>query len=247
MLKNKVLLACAGLFLSLSSCQLFNRGEKLMFGLGEVYYKDGISKEEAEKFGNYLYQKDIFDESGTKIIQLVRKNDTATMRIVTNPEYINRAGYQGNMRFLAAELSSTVFNNQPLNCELTNEYLSTKVHIPAFGRKLLIMDGEFYFSFRLGEQRAASLFRYMEDSLDFFSAVNGAVVLDLQDDQFIMQIMTDPEVLKQRATIYTYQLVALQLAMRETKSANPKVRLDMLDRSYAVAKTYTYDGQGWSQ
>lgn len=245
-MQKKILFPVAIIFLLfLSSCQLFNRGEKLMFGLGEVYYKDGIRKDEAEKFGNYLYQKDIFDENSSKIIQLVRKNDTATMRVVTHPEYIHKAGYQGNMRFLAAELSSTVFNNQPLNCELTNEYLNTKVKIPAFGRKLLTMDGEFYFSFRLGESSAASLFRYMEDSLDFFSAVNGAVVLDKQDGFFIMQVVTDPEIREQKATMYTYQLVALQLAAREMKTHNPQLRLDLLDRSYAIVRTYRYDGQQW--
>lgn len=247
MLKSKVIAACTGFILILSSCQLFNRGEKLMFGLGEVYYKDGITQQEAEKFGNYLYQQHIFDESGSKVIQLVRKNDTATMRIVTSKEYINKASYQGNMRFLAAELSSTVFNNQPLNCELTNEYLNTEVKIPAFGRKLLIMDGNFYFSYRLGEQSAASLFRYMEDSLDFFAAVKGAVVLDKLNDEFVMQIMTSPEQMQERSTIYTYQLVAQQLAIKAMKTQSPRIRLDLLDRNYAVNKTYLFNEQGWSQ
>lgn len=230
---------------TLYSCGIVDKGEKIVFGLGEIYYKDGISAKEAENFGTYLYRKDIFNIEGKKVIQLVRKNDTLTMRLVTNENYIKDPSYIQSTRLFAAELSSAVFSDAPLNAELMTPYFNTETTIKAFGRKVLTRDGNYYYSYSIGENKGASLFMYLKDSLSFFTNFEGSLLVNETPEQFEIEIVTPESIEESPATLYTYKLVALSVAKKYFGSIKSPVSLKVYNLSHKLQKEQVFKDGKW--
>lgn len=57
----------------LQSCD--NYGEKLEFGKGELYYKAPVSKELANKLGNFLVESGFFGNENPVSVQLLKENN----------------------------------------------------------------------------------------------------------------------------------------------------------------------------
>lgn len=243
-MKRNVFLWIASLLL-ISSCGIIDKGEKLIFGLGEVYYKDGVSAKEAEALGNYLYKNDIFTIEGKKVIQLLRVKDTLTMRVVTNENYIKDSAYIQNMRLLTAEISSAVFNDQPINTDLITPYFNTESHIKAFGRKILTREGNYYYSYSIGEEAAAEIFIYLNDSLEFFTNFEGSLLVNDLSNQFEVEICATDQILGSPATSYTYKMVALSIGKRYLKELKKPIILRTFNLKHELYKTYIFENGTW--
>lgn len=108
-----------------SSCN--NYGDKVSKGHIEVYYKEGISKEIAQRTADLLYESDIAANNNTKEIksmQLLKKADTVFFRMVINQQ---RAAALDDEVFytLANYLSDSLYNHSPVNVDLTDNKFKT--------------------------------------------------------------------------------------------------------------------------
>jgi hypothetical protein len=108
-----------------SSCN--NYGDKVSKGHIEVYYKEGISKEIAQRTADLLYETDIAAKNNTKEIksmQLLKKADTVFFRMVINQQ---RAAALDDEVFytLANYLSDSLYNHSPVNVDLTDDKFKT--------------------------------------------------------------------------------------------------------------------------
>jgi hypothetical protein len=116
-----VLFALVMLF---SSCN--NYGDKVSKEHIEVYYKDGITKDMAQKTADLLYQADTSANKTKepKSMQLRKKADTILFRMVINQE---KAASLDDDAFysLANYLSDSLYNHSPVNVELTDNKFKT--------------------------------------------------------------------------------------------------------------------------
>lgn len=107
--------------ISLASCS--NYGEKVKKDFVEVYYKDNITKEQAEKTLELLYPG--WNEPGNKkSVQLTKKADTVYFRMVINEEKARNIKDETYL-LLGSGLSSSVFDNVPVNVDLTDDRFNT--------------------------------------------------------------------------------------------------------------------------
>jgi hypothetical protein len=118
-----------GFFLSaiilLTSCN--NYGDKANNGHVDVYYKDGIKKEQAQKAADLLYEIDKTYNNNTseiKSFQVATQNDTVVFRMVVEEEKLKNIDDEsfyaiGNM------ISENVFDNAPVNVDLTDNKFNT--------------------------------------------------------------------------------------------------------------------------
>ena len=69
-----------------------NFGKKVSKDYLEIYYKDGITKEQAEKALEYFYPKwqDKGEETKRKSIQLAKNGDTINFRMVSNMDVMDK-------------------------------------------------------------------------------------------------------------------------------------------------------------
>ena len=106
---------------TIASCS--NYGDKVSKDFVEIYYKDNITKEQAEKTLEILYPG--WNQSGTKkSVQLVKKADTVYFRMVIDEEKAKGIADETYL-LLGTGLSISVFNNEPVNVELTDNRFNT--------------------------------------------------------------------------------------------------------------------------
>ena len=106
---------------TIASCS--NYGDKVSKDFVEIYYKDNITKEQAEKTLEILYPG--WNQSGTKkSVQLVKKADTVYFRMVIDEEKAKGIADETYL-LLGTGLSMSVFNNEPVNVELTDNRFNT--------------------------------------------------------------------------------------------------------------------------
>ena len=118
-MKN-LLPAIIGLLL-LASCSN-NYGTKVSKEYLEVFYKEGISKEMAEKTLDYLLPewRDDGEKTKTKSVQLSKNGDTIVFKAVSVMEVMNKMD-ETVFYNMGSELSAKLYNNAPVNVVLTDE------------------------------------------------------------------------------------------------------------------------------
>ena len=104
----------------LASCT--NYGKKVSKDNLEVFYKDGISKDEAQKLFDFLYP--LWNKGDKKSVQLVKIKDTITFRMVTNKEKMGQVDDE-TFALMGTVFSDSVFNSAPVNVDLTDDHFKT--------------------------------------------------------------------------------------------------------------------------
>jgi 20S proteasome alpha/beta subunit len=109
--------------LTLAACT--NYGKKVKKDFLEVYYKGGVSKEEAQKTADFLmpYWRE-GAKTSDKSIQLTRSGDTVAFRMVTDEKKLTEVD-DNTLYTMANVFSDSLFNNKPVNIELTNNRFKT--------------------------------------------------------------------------------------------------------------------------
>ena len=104
-----------------------NYGDRVSNGHIEVYYKEGINKETAARTARFLHDLEVQAQNDTtqsKSMQLLKNKDTVIFRMVVNKEKA-AAMNEDNYYALANYLSVAVFNNAPVNIDLTDNQFNT--------------------------------------------------------------------------------------------------------------------------
>jgi predicted transcriptional regulator len=118
---------CDDTLTTLKVVEPIDYGTKLTFGgNNELYYTENITVEEAEALGRYLVRQDFFaDDGNLRSIQLNRVGNTYEFRMIIKKGLEEDQDVIDSMKFLAANLSSNVFNNANTDIHLCDENFET--------------------------------------------------------------------------------------------------------------------------
>jgi hypothetical protein len=128
LMKKIIIFSIAVLSVCLVGCK--NYGDKVKNGHIEVYYKDGITKQEAQATADLLYRADNNKENAAKkSFQLNKQNDTINFRMVVDEAKMKtiETSVWYSMGYF---LSQNVFNGKPVNVQLTDKYFKTLRNYP---------------------------------------------------------------------------------------------------------------------
>jgi hypothetical protein len=132
-----------------------NYGKKVKKGHIEVYYKDGTTKEEAEKTADLLYRSDVEmnnNTTETKSVQIVKQKDTVCFRMVVQKDKLELVSNEV-FQSMGNVISDSIFNGKPVNIDLTDNKFKTikTIHFKkidsqeqAFGKKFTSGNVEVY-------------------------------------------------------------------------------------------------------
>lgn len=112
--------------LLLTGCS--NYGKKVSKDYVEVYYKDGITKDEAQQTANLLFELDKTNNSrDTKSFQLSGKGDTVLCKMVINKANLSNMPPDESFNMIGNMLADSVFKGKPVNLDLTdNKFVSIR-------------------------------------------------------------------------------------------------------------------------
>jgi pectate lyase len=99
----------------------------------EVYYKDGATKEEAQKLGDFLLKNNYFDTKTEKSVQLTKDADTFDVRFVVDKARAQESLKETQETFsaLGMLLSMEVFGGKYVSVMLADPYMKTFSEIKA--------------------------------------------------------------------------------------------------------------------
>ncbi|HUR66994.1 MAG TPA: hypothetical protein VMZ03_11660, partial [Chitinophagaceae bacterium] len=118
-MKNVLILLSASILLF--ACK--NYGKKVSHENVEVYYKDGMTKEDAQKTLDFLVR--MLGETEKKSFQLAKGHgDTIHFKMVADMDKVKATGDESFYR-LTSILSDSVFKGAPVNVLLANEDFET--------------------------------------------------------------------------------------------------------------------------
>ncbi len=181
----------------LLSCS--DRGKKISKGYLEVYYKEGITKEQAEKTMDYFLPlwKDEGEKTKTKSIQLSKNGDTIHFRMVAKMEVIEKMD-KDIFYTMANEISKDLFNNAPVNVVLTDNTFKTlrtytfkKMATQNFGEKVVAGNVEVYMMDGINTNEATELAEY----LNTYMAPENRISFQLgrNADDILLRMASTPE------------------------------------------------------
>lgn len=130
--KIKILLTISSLLI-LAACT--NYGKKAKHGHVEVYYKDGITEDQAQHTANLFFWIDSVSNNNTKAeksVQLIKVNDTICFRMVVDEARAKNMP-DDNFNAIGTIFSDSVFNHAPVRLELTDNRFKT-IHAVPFKR-----------------------------------------------------------------------------------------------------------------
>jgi len=121
-LRAIALLITASLAFALTSCD--NWGEKLTFNGGDLYYKVNVTKDEADKLGNWLVENEFFDGE-EKSVQLDKKEGTYQVRMVVGEEFQEDEAYKAQVGIFATLIETSVFKGNNVEIHVCDENFET--------------------------------------------------------------------------------------------------------------------------
>ncbi|MCB9034438.1 MAG: hypothetical protein H6553_11415 [Chitinophagales bacterium] len=174
-------------FLMIVSCS--NYGEKIVVDKTEIYYKDGVTKEQAETLGKYL-QKAEFTDDNEKSVQLTKNadNNHLIFRMVVDEAYANDKQYDAMYKSFARNLSAAL--NQPVDFEICDNSFTTLKTFKADDISKLVNVGntELLYTKNISEEELNSMIAHLEES-NKSEDVPMTIELDKQNDTIIYRMV----------------------------------------------------------
>lgn len=115
-----LLVAVVAAYIGYRSCMRPDLGEKLSFGKGEVYYKDGATRDEAKRLGNYLKVIGYFSGSGGATVLLAKKDDHYVVSFVVKSGVEKDEDAVASMRQIGGMISGEVFGGAVVEVRLVD-------------------------------------------------------------------------------------------------------------------------------
>ncbi len=108
----------------LTSCNPY--GQKITYDQLEIYYKDGVTKEEASKAGDYIIAEKIVSNLNKKrSFQITKKHGRFIFKMVVNPELVSNVEFMQLASQATESLSKDVFNGADVDIELCDAPFKT--------------------------------------------------------------------------------------------------------------------------
>lgn len=233
--------------ITLAACT--NYGKKVKSGNIEMYYREGITEDEAQKTASEIEKLDDSKEKVRKSFQLLRDGDTVTLRMVVDEA---KAKDMGDEAFLgiAQIVSQKVFGDRPVNMDLTGKTFKTIKHISykkpvtedpsneanvtAFGPKLKEGNIEVYMKGST-EDEAAAVATYMQSYFKPETTFSYQLVKD-EAGNYTVKMVGNPDYMdKFTPAFFTTICKGVCDALHV-----PAVRMEMTDIKFSPMKSFNY-------
>ncbi len=166
---NKFVILLA-FFVSIATVACSNYGERVENNKGEVYYKEPITKLQAENLAEYL--KTIGYFAGTeKSVQLLEDGDKFTINFVLKKGQADKKEIVELLKNLSPSFSYDVFDGALVNIGLCDLNFNTLKFIPGFnyGTLMKFGDDNLYYTKEINSETARKLGDFLRESSFFQS------------------------------------------------------------------------------
>lgn len=229
----------------LSSCS--NHGAKVSKENIEVYYKDGVTESEAQKLADYLYPIYGEGDKDTKSIQAVRNGDTVIVRMVLADKSTAPSVDEHVMLNNANRMSASIFNNAPVNIELTDTRFKVvriiafkKIEPADYGEKIRVGTVDLYYKNGFNTEEATAIAAFINREAKSPSTISFQTeILTQPDTQYVIRMFGDKQKTEALGDAFYNDLA--ELVSDSAYNGSP-LTFELTDSRFKAYKTFHYDG-----
>ena len=240
------------LFLAVSLLACTNYGKKVKTGDVEVFYKDGVTEEQAKKISvlfNEAVQRTNPGSSGRKSFQATKPSDSVLLKMVVDKSKLDMVNDE-TFYAIAGLVSDSVFNGGPVNLMLTDDHFKAlrtlafkKTELPKFGEKTTSGNIEVYASAEIGTQTAKDLASFLDNFIHPESTISFQISKNENND-FVIKMASNE---KKVTTVSNEMLSEISSKISsEVLSGSPLI-FQMTDEKFNPLKTFNYPSDAAQQ
>lgn len=201
-------------------------GQKLDVDGSEVYYKN-VSQEEAKKLGDHLKKTGYFTDKKKVSVQLNKEGETYQVRLVVVDNFKELEGYPVGYQRMAAQISSEVFNDKPVEVHLTDDKFKTveTMTLQPLGRIVKFDDSEVFYTDGVSKKQAEKLGEALKTAKYFTNDRHVTVQIGKQDDTYALGFVVVDDYKEKPGAVLRFRFLGA-LASRQVFEGQPvQVRL----------------------
>lgn len=225
------------LLISLVACTDF--GDKIPFDESEVYYKAPVTKEEAQKLGNYLVKQSFFDKN-PKSVQLLKEGDTYQFRMVAKEGVDKDEAYAKIAETFAIHLSRDLYEGKLVEFHICDDQFKTlRTIIPDkddLSVKLEFNGSVLFYYKPVVNDEAKALGEYLISNV-FFNENPKSVEIKKEGTAYVFRFVVKPEMEKDEEYLEIVRTFATDLST-SVFSGSP-VRIQLCDDQFVTLKEVT--------
>ncbi len=232
---------------ALTACN--NYGTKVTSGPIEVFYKDGITKDEAEKTAALIAYSDKQENNNTtqkRSFQLTQAGDTVLFKMVADKAKTDNMPDEVFLT-MANLFADSIFNHRPVNVELTDNLFKTRhvIHYKKLDweteqksetQKVTEGNLEVYYTNATDSSSAAKLAVYLNADFNPKSMISFQLLED-NSGYPIVNMASTPE---KAATLKDEDYYSLAADISKNVFGNSNLTFQVTDVTFTPIKTYSY-------
>lgn len=165
-------------------------GDKVMRLKGEVFYKESVSRTEAETLADWFVLMGYFDSTVSRSVQLDRSRDTLYIRFVVPRDYREELNVHRFAMVTAYTMSKRINENRPTVSEICNDRFQTITSIPVSIAEQV--GGEIAYSNTVPAADAEQVGSFLRKTRFFNDSTSAVIFLDRQPDKYILMFVSEP-------------------------------------------------------
>ena len=235
--------------LGLTACT--NYGKKVSQDYLEVYYKDGISKEQAQKTLNFLYPlwKSDSGKTNTKSVQLTKAGgDSINFRMVSNKDKLKEIGDE-TFYAMANLFSDSLFNGVPVNIIFTDEMFKTyrtlvfkKITTPDYGEKVTSGNIEVYAKNGFSAEQAQELAGFLNKTISPENIISFQISKN-EEGFYLLKMVTSAD---KAGSLTDEDLNDISSKVSDGVFSGAPLIFQLTDETFKPLKTFEYKTKGQS-
>lgn len=225
-----------------------NYGKKVSQDYLEVYYKDNVSKEEAQKTLDFLYPiwKNDEGKTDTKSVQLTKSGDTISFRMVVDKDKLGKVEDE-SFYMMGNLFSDSLFDGKPVNMVLTDNsfkpirtlaYKKTEAG-NNYGEKVTAGNIEVYAKDGFSLEQAQNLADFLEKQMGSNNTVSFQAGRT-EDGGYLVRMVSDEEKSNELGD-EPFNKMAAQLS--ENIFNDGQVTFELTDNKFNTFKTFESKAQ----
>jgi len=236
---DKVILGLLVCIITIAITSCSDYGDKIPFDESEVYYKAPVTKEEAQKLGNYLVKQSFFDKN-PKSVQLLKEGDTYQFRMVAKEGVDKDEAYAKIAETFAIHLSRDLYEGKLVEFHICDDQFKTlRTIIPDkddLSVKLEFNGSELFYYKPVVNNEAKALGEYLISN-GFFNENPKSVEIKKDGTGYIFRLVVKPEMEKDEEYLEIVRTFATDLST-SVFSGSP-VRIQLCDDQFVTLKEVT--------
>lgn len=196
-------------------------GSRLSFQRGELYYNDPVTRDEAQRVGEYLVEEQFFNAEKAVTVQFDKERERYQLRFVVNPALAE--GTLANVHFgvMGSDIAERVLNGVPLDvllCDTNMKPLRTVVP----SARLNVGKSAILYTHPVTVDQARGVANELMRVEFFADDRPTSVYVSREDDIYQLRFIVDPAYANDREALREFADVARMIA-RSSLGAQPVV------------------------